>query len=58
MDELLSLNGIFLFVCLYYNEQTLLGDVSSANLSHREFYNIWQRFGVLPERYCFHPSVC
>uniref|UniRef100_A0A0A9DJX9 alpha-1,2-Mannosidase n=1 Tax=Arundo donax TaxID=35708 RepID=A0A0A9DJX9_ARUDO len=31
--------------------QTLLGDVASANLSHREFYNVWQRFGVLPERY-------
>nr|AWA44947.1 alpha-1,2-Mannosidase [Saccharum officinarum] len=31
--------------------QTLLGDVTAANLSHREFYNIWQRFGVLPERY-------
>jgi len=31
--------------------QTLLGDVAAANLSHREFYNIWQRFGVLPERY-------
>ncbi|GJN22238.1 hypothetical protein PR202_gb09788 [Eleusine coracana subsp. coracana] len=31
--------------------QTLLGDVAAANLSHREFYNVWQRFGVLPERY-------
>ncbi|WVZ73721.1 hypothetical protein U9M48_021999 [Paspalum notatum var. saurae] len=31
--------------------QTLLGDVTAANLSHREFYNLWQRFGVLPERY-------
>ncbi|TVU28455.1 hypothetical protein EJB05_19972 [Eragrostis curvula] len=24
--------------------QTLLGDVAAANLSHREFYNVWQRF--------------
>ncbi|EEC73977.1 hypothetical protein OsI_08885 [Oryza sativa Indica Group] len=31
--------------------QTLLGDVAAANISHREFYNVWQRFGVLPERY-------
>ncbi|XP_040377359.1 alpha-mannosidase I MNS5 isoform X1 [Oryza brachyantha] len=31
--------------------QTLLGDVSAANISHREFYSVWQRFGVLPERY-------
>ncbi|CAL4885308.1 unnamed protein product [Urochloa decumbens] len=31
--------------------QTLLGDVAAANLSHREFYNVWQKFGVLPERY-------
>nr|CAB3448152.1 unnamed protein product [Digitaria exilis] len=31
--------------------QTLVGDVAAANLSHREFYNVWQRFGVLPERY-------
>uniref|UniRef100_A0A0E0CRA8 alpha-1,2-Mannosidase n=1 Tax=Oryza meridionalis TaxID=40149 RepID=A0A0E0CRA8_9ORYZ len=27
------------------------GDVAAANISHREFYNVWQRFGVLPERY-------
>lgn len=31
--------------------QVLMGDVAAANASHREFYNVWERFGVLPERY-------
>ncbi|CAI9112509.1 OLC1v1012969C4 [Oldenlandia corymbosa var. corymbosa] len=31
--------------------QVLVGDVPAANLSHREFYHIWNKFGVLPERY-------
>ncbi|KAG0472442.1 hypothetical protein HPP92_016988 [Vanilla planifolia] len=31
--------------------QILVGDVAAANVSHREFYDIWRRFGVLPERY-------
>ncbi|XP_072953276.1 alpha-mannosidase I MNS5 isoform X2 [Typha angustifolia] len=31
--------------------QTLVGDVAAANLSHREFFHVWQSFGVLPERY-------
>lgn len=31
--------------------QVLLGDVAAANSSHREFYNVWEKFGVLPERY-------
>ncbi|OAY79160.1 putative alpha-mannosidase I MNS5 [Ananas comosus] len=31
--------------------QTLVGDVAAANLSHREFFNVWEKFGVLPERY-------
>ncbi|KAJ6830496.1 alpha-mannosidase I MNS5 isoform X1 [Iris pallida] len=31
--------------------QTLVGDISSANSSHREFFHVWEKFGVLPERY-------
>lgn len=31
--------------------QTLVGDISSANSSHREFFHVWKKFGVLPERY-------
>lgn len=31
--------------------QILVGDVSAANSTHREFFNVWERYGVLPERY-------
>ncbi|XP_068636856.1 alpha-mannosidase I MNS5 isoform X2 [Aristolochia californica] len=31
--------------------QVLVGDVAAANASHREFFNVWEKFGVLPERY-------
>ncbi|KAG9449835.1 hypothetical protein H6P81_009800 [Aristolochia fimbriata] len=31
--------------------QVLLGDVAAANSSHREFFYVWEKFGVLPERY-------
>ncbi|XP_010913489.1 alpha-mannosidase I MNS5 isoform X2 [Elaeis guineensis] len=31
--------------------QILVGDIAAANSSHREFFHVWQRFGVLPERY-------
>ncbi|KAL0416967.1 UNVERIFIED_CONTAM: Alpha-mannosidase I MNS5 [Sesamum latifolium] len=31
--------------------QVLVGDVAAANSSHREFFYVWQKFGVLPERY-------
>ncbi|XP_058115577.1 alpha-mannosidase I MNS5 isoform X2 [Magnolia sinica] len=31
--------------------QVLVGDISAANSSHREFFYLWGRFGVLPERY-------
>lgn len=31
--------------------QVLIGDVAAANSSHREFFYVWQKFGVLPERY-------
>ncbi|AQK74751.1 Alpha-mannosidase I MNS5 [Zea mays] len=49
--QLTSLQAFWPGLQFYCTEQTLLGDVTAANLSHREFYNIWQRFGVLPERY-------
>jgi hypothetical protein len=42
-------HALFIYSCDH--DQTLLGDVAAANISHREFYNVWQRFGVLPERY-------
>ncbi|GER47399.1 Mannosyl-oligosaccharide 1,2-alpha-mannosidase IA [Striga asiatica] len=29
----------------------LAGDIPAANSSHREFFHVWQKFGVLPERY-------
>ncbi|KAK6148435.1 hypothetical protein DH2020_019347 [Rehmannia glutinosa] len=31
--------------------QVLVGDIAAANSSHREFFYVWQKFGVLPERY-------
>ncbi|CAH1443019.1 unnamed protein product [Lactuca virosa] len=31
--------------------QVLVGDVAAANLTHREFFHVWKKFGVLPERY-------
>ncbi|CAL5444705.1 unnamed protein product [Camellia sinensis] len=31
--------------------QVLVGDITAANSSHREFFSVWERFGVLPERY-------
>ncbi|KAJ4959991.1 hypothetical protein NE237_019901 [Protea cynaroides] len=31
--------------------QVLVGDIAAANSSHREFFHVWERFGVLPERY-------
>ncbi|XP_038688325.1 alpha-mannosidase I MNS5 isoform X2 [Tripterygium wilfordii] len=31
--------------------QVLVGDISAANSSHREFFNVWKKFGLLPERY-------
>uniref|UniRef100_A0A2N9FLF9 alpha-1,2-Mannosidase n=1 Tax=Fagus sylvatica TaxID=28930 RepID=A0A2N9FLF9_FAGSY len=29
----------------------LVGDIAAANSSHREFFHVWEKFGVLPERY-------
>ncbi|KAM7272538.1 hypothetical protein ACFE04_027201 [Oxalis oulophora] len=31
--------------------QVLVGDVAAANSSHREFFRVWEKYGVLPERY-------
>ncbi|PON61061.1 Glycoside hydrolase [Parasponia andersonii] len=34
-----------------FGHQVLVGDVAAANASHREFFYVWEKFGVLPERY-------
>ncbi|GAB2269884.1 Alpha-mannosidase I mns5 [Dionaea muscipula] len=31
--------------------QVLVGDIPAANSSHREFFDVWEKFGVMPERY-------
>lgn len=31
--------------------QVLVGDIAAANSSHREFFHVWEKYGVLPERY-------
>lgn len=31
--------------------QVLVGDIAAANSSHREFFHVWKKFGVIPERY-------
>ncbi|KAH7528514.1 hypothetical protein FEM48_Zijuj05G0080200 [Ziziphus jujuba var. spinosa] len=31
--------------------QVLVGDIAAANSSHREFFYVWEKYGVLPERY-------
>ncbi|KAL6175610.1 hypothetical protein ACLB2K_052249 [Fragaria x ananassa] len=31
--------------------QVLVGDIAAANSSHREFFYVWNKYGVLPERY-------
>ncbi|KAF3782420.1 putative alpha-mannosidase I [Nymphaea thermarum] len=36
---------------LLYRKQVLIGDVAAANSTHREFFHVWEKFGVLPERY-------
>ncbi|KAK8468455.1 hypothetical protein PHAVU_006G033032 [Phaseolus vulgaris] len=33
--------------------QVLIGDLSAANSSHREFFHVWKRYGVLLERSSF-----
>ncbi|KAK1427776.1 hypothetical protein QVD17_16471 [Tagetes erecta] len=37
--------------------QVLVGDVAAANLTHREFFHVWKKFGVLPERYLLDHQV-
>lgn len=46
-----TLFDIFLSLFMNYGNQVLIGDVFAANSSHREFFDVWKRFGVLPERY-------
>lgn len=36
---------------IIYLKQVLIGDISAANSTHREFFFVWEKFGVLPERY-------
>ncbi|KAG9129452.1 hypothetical protein Leryth_013046 [Lithospermum erythrorhizon] len=31
--------------------QVMVGDIAAANSSHREFFSVWKKFGVIPERY-------
>nr|XP_009615084.1 alpha-mannosidase I MNS5-like [Nicotiana tomentosiformis] len=31
--------------------QVQVGDIEAANSSHREFFKVWKKYGVLPERY-------
>lgn len=31
--------------------QVLIGDVAAANATHRKFFGIWEKYGVMPERY-------
>ncbi|XAR50136.1 hypothetical protein NMG60_11004382 [Bertholletia excelsa] len=37
--------------------QVLVGDITAANSSHHEFFSVWERFGVLPERYLLDRQV-
>lgn len=41
----------FLSLSMTYEKQVLVGDIFAANSSHREFFEVWKKFGVLPERY-------
>ncbi|KAI3685178.1 hypothetical protein L6452_34414 [Arctium lappa] len=37
--------------------QVLVGDLAAANLTHREFFHVWKKFGVLPERYLLEHQI-
>jgi len=42
--------------------QVEIGDIDAANISHRAFFSVWDRFGLLPERYLYkseqvHPTM-
>lgn len=42
--------------------QVDVGDIGAASASHRAFFNVWERYGLLPERYLHkieqvHPSM-
>ncbi|GFS31773.1 glycosyl hydrolase family 47 protein [Actinidia rufa] len=37
-------------ICSAINGQVLVGDITAANSSHREFFSVWEKFGVLSER--------
>ncbi|GJP49467.1 hypothetical protein CLOM_g8666 [Closterium sp. NIES-68] len=37
--------------------QVLAGDVAAANATHRQFFSVWEKFGLLPERFLFDMGV-
>ncbi|KAL8118285.1 alpha-mannosidase I MNS5 isoform X1 [Apium graveolens] len=37
--------------------QVFVGDIAAANSSHREFFHVWEKYGVLPERYLLDQQV-
>ncbi|KAG6540826.1 hypothetical protein Mapa_017804 [Marchantia paleacea] len=37
--------------------QVLVGDVGAANGTHREFVHVWEKYGVIPERYLFDREI-
>ena len=44
-----------LYICIdNYYDQVLNGDVDEAICSHALYYNIWKKYGFLPERYNWH----
>ena len=48
-----TVSRVSLPCCQNTGMQVLAGDVQQAAESFRAFYGVWQRFGVLPERYFF-----
>eukprot|EP00929_Paragymnodinium_shiwhaense_P016595 TRINITY_DN12507_c0_g1_i2.p1 TRINITY_DN12507_c0_g1~~TRINITY_DN12507_c0_g1_i2.p1 ORF type:complete len:673 (+),score=124.59 TRINITY_DN12507_c0_g1_i2:37-2055(+) len=42
--------------------QVEIGDLGAANMSHRAFFSVWDRYGLMPERYLYknqqaHPTM-
>ncbi|KAL3697129.1 hypothetical protein R1sor_011205 [Riccia sorocarpa] len=37
--------------------QVLVGDVAAANETHRQFVQVWEKYGVIPERYLFDREI-
>lgn len=52
---------LYYFCVISQGLQVLTGDLESARLTHKTFYSVWSRYGVLPERFLLqnmdiHPS--